>query len=676
MPFASQSQLRPPTSPMPYLHWLGALILVGYAGCSAQDFAYLSQESAVEDAGGRGASNLAAGTSDTAGRADDSATLGGGAGNGGTVSTSEGGVSGSTDEATGGSSACPPYTGTGGQVLTPPTNGFETTKLGWTTTAGSSLSRLDTGSPACEGSWFAACEGASRTGGWDGLGMSLLPYVEPGHRYTVTLAARFAPKDPPSDPTSLILSVAKACSDTSIPESFTRLQQQIGSTSWQRFTGQLEGALPGCPSLTRLFVYVETEDAGAALSIHADDFQLIDITAPSVAAAGGAGGGTAATAGSAGADTTPWVGTWATAPQLTEPQNAPPLPGLADNTLRQILHVTTGGEQLRMRFSNEFTSGPVTMNAVHLAVSTGGGAIEPSSDTALTFSGAASVTIPAGQLAFSDPFDFALAPLDDVAVSIHFGSVPAGITGHPGSRTTSYLQLGDAVALERLQAPIATEHWYYATGIDVVAPGTGAAVVVLGDSITDGRGSTTNGNDRWPDALARRLQANPLTAQVAVLNQGIGGNAVVSGGLGPSALERFDRDVLNQSGVRWLVVLEGVNDIAWNNSPQVADDLISAYQQFITKAHARQIQIYGVPILPFGDSSYDSPEHEAARQLVNDWIRTSGQFDAVLDLDEAVRDPTAPNKLLQAYDSGDHLHLSPTGYQAMAEAVDLSLFEL
>jgi lysophospholipase L1-like esterase len=199
-------------------------------------------------------------------------------------------------------------------------------------------------------------------------------------------------------------------------------------------------------------------------------------------------------------------------------------------------------------------------------------------------------------------------------------------------------------------------------------------LVTLGDSLTDGRGSTTNGNDRWPDALSRRLRGTPATAKVAVVNAGIGGNAVVSGGLGPTAQGRFQRDALGQSGVRWVIVLAGVNDIGWANSASVTDDLIAAYHQFIVKAHAADVLVYGVPILPFGGSQYDNPQRERLRNTVNDWIRNSGQFDAVLALDAAVADPEQPTRLLSNYDDGDQLHLSVAGYQAMADAIDLSLF--
>jgi lysophospholipase L1-like esterase len=304
-----------------------------------------------------------------------------------------------------------------------------------------------------------------------------------------------------------------------------------------------------------------------------------------------------------------------------------------------------------------------------------GSAIDTETDVTLAFSGSSSVTVPAGQAVYSDPFEFALTQQTSIAVSIHFGNVPAGITGHPGSRTTSYIATGNAVSAGTLSGAVATDHWYYLSRLEVTAPASAGAVVTLGDSLTDGRGSTTNGNDRWPDALSRRLRANAATRDVAVVNAGIGGNAVVSGGLGPTARERFARDVLGQAGVRWVIVLEGVNDIGGASGQTVAGDLIAAYEELIAAAHAAGVRVYGVPILPFGGSNYDSPDHEQARQTVNDWIRTSGSFDAVLDLEGVVADPTNPTRLLPTYDSGDRLHLSVAGYQAMADAIDLALFD-
>ncbi|HEX6276752.1 MAG TPA: SGNH/GDSL hydrolase family protein [Polyangiaceae bacterium] len=397
------------------------------------------------------------------------------------------------------------------------------------------------------------------------------------------------------------------------------------------------------------------------------------------ASSGGAtsGSGGSVTGGASGAGGAPsggWVGTWATAQQLTEMTNLPPSPGLSNNTLRQVVYVSIGGTRVRVKFSNQYGNAPLTMSAVHLANSTMTHSIGAGSSRALTFSGTPSVTVPAGMTVTSDPVDFALTAQTKVAITIAFGSTPSDVTGHPGSRTTSFIQTGNAVNAASFTSPVTTEHWYYITGIDVEAPATSRAVVTIGDSITDGRGSTTDANNRWPDNLSRRLRSNAATASVGVLNQGIGGNAVVSGGLGPTGVSRFQRDVLDQPGVRWVVVLHGVNDIGVAMNQDVVQALIGAYQGFVTAARARGVRIYGVPILPFGGSSYDTPAHEEARQAVNTWIRGAGNFDAVIDLDAAVRDPMAPARLLGTYDSGDRLHLNVAGYQRMADAIDLALF--
>ena len=373
-----------------------------------------------------------------------------------------------------------------------------------------------------------------------------------------------------------------------------------------------------------------------------------------------------------------WLGTWGTAPQLVEAANLPPEPGLSGNTLRQVVHVSLGGDRLRARFSNEFGTRPVTLNAVHIATSAGGSAINPATDRALTFNGNPSVTIPPGGTVISDAFPFALEPLSNVALTIHFGETSPDVTGHPGSRTTSYIQPGNTVSAAELPAAVPTDRWYIITGLDVVAPESAAAVVTLGNSITDGRGSGTNKQNRWPDELARRLQTNARTRDVAVLNQGIGGNCVLRECLGPSALTRFERDVLGQSGVEWLIILEGINDIGQaqgrEGAAAVACDLIAAYEQMIDRAHARGIRVYGATLLPFGASFYDTPEREAARQTVNQWIRTSGRFDAVIDLDAALRDRANPSRLRSVADTGDHLHPNEAGHQMIAEAIDLGLF--
>ncbi len=374
-----------------------------------------------------------------------------------------------------------------------------------------------------------------------------------------------------------------------------------------------------------------------------------------------------------------WVGTWSTAPQLVEPGNLPPKPGLTDNTLRQIVRVSIGGNRLRVRFSNKFGTSPVTMDSVHIAVSAGSGAIDPDTDRALHFDGKPKVTLEPGAAVASDPFQFALEPRTDVAITIHFGVTSPDVTGHPGSRTTSYLLPGNKVSAADFPGAVRTDHWYIINGIEVAAAKPAAAVVVLGNSITDGRGSGTNKQNRWPDELARRLQENPGTRHVAVLNGGIGGNCVLRDCLGPAALSRFERDVTRQAGVRWLIILEGINDIGQTPGAEAAaaaaGDLIAAYGQMIDGARAAGIRIYGATLLPFGGSFYDSADHEAARKTVNEWIRSGGRFDAVIDLEAALRDPANPLRLLPAADTGDHLHPNETGHRMMAEAVDLTLFQ-
>ena len=282
-----------------------------------------------------------------------------------------------------------------------------------------------------------------------------------------------------------------------------------------------------------------------------------------------------------------------------------------------------------------------------------------------------------GGTAVSDSFGFDLQPLSRIAITIHFGETSDDITGHPGSRTTSYLLEGNKVSAEDFLGGRETAHWYVINGIDVMAETSAGAIAIMGNSITDGRGSTTDEQNRWTDQLARALQEDPATQNVGVLNMALGGNCVLRFCVGPAALERFERDVIYQPGVRWLIILEGVNDIG---QPQdsaaaatVAEDLILAYEQMIEAAHIEGILVYGATILPIGGSQYDTEANEAARQTVNEWIRTSGRFDAVIDFDAIMRDPDSPLKLQPALDT-DHLHPNAAGYQVMGESVDLSLF--
>jgi lysophospholipase L1-like esterase len=385
---------------------------------------------------------------------------------------------------------------------------------------------------------------------------------------------------------------------------------------------------------------------------------------------------------------TNWVGSWATSQQLPEPQNSLSAEDLQDATLRQIVHLSVGGPELRVHVSNAFGTAPLHLTAVHVArlAAAGGGAIDPASDKALTFGGAPDVTVPAGAEFISDPIVFPVGALSDLAITLHMDAAPVSQTGHPGSRATSYVAHGDLVSAANLPDAKKVEHWYQVSGVDVAEVTPGAAVVTLGDSITDGHGATTNGNDRWPDVLAKRLQSDKKTQTVGVLNAGIGGNRVLLDGLGPNALARFDRDVLAPAGVRYLIVLEGVNDLGTltrdGEVGQAEHDalvhrILAAYEQMAERAHAHGIKVIGATILPYGGSGYyhPGPASEADRQAINQWIRSSKNLDAVVDFDKVIRDPANPTKMLSAYDSGDGLHPSAAGYKVMGDAIPLALFE-
>ncbi len=368
-----------------------------------------------------------------------------------------------------------------------------------------------------------------------------------------------------------------------------------------------------------------------------------------------------------------WVGTWATAPQRVERRNLPPSP-LARSTLRQTFKISLGGRELRVHVSNRFGNAPLVIRAASIALPAGPGAIVRSSQRALRFHGRRSITLAAGAAAVSDAFRFRARPRSELTVSIYFGAAPTRVTGHPGSRQTSYLESGNFIAAASLPHPETADHWYILTGVDVRAPAAAAAIVAFGDSITDGHGTTTNGNDRWTDDLARRLAAMPATRHLAVLNAGIGGNCVLRPCLGPAGIARYRRDALQPAGVRWVLLFEGVNDIGTAHR-SVAQALIAAYHRMIVEAHARHLRIYGATITPFGGSFYDSPAHQADWRIVNHWIRHSRAFDAVLDFAEAARNPLAPMRLLPADDLGDHLHFNPAGYARLALSIPLQLFQ-
>ncbi len=380
-----------------------------------------------------------------------------------------------------------------------------------------------------------------------------------------------------------------------------------------------------------------------------------------------------------------WVGSWAASEQIPEPRNALPVGELRDATLREIVHLSIGGDEVRVHLSNVFGTAPLHIGAAHIAraAALGSSAVDAATDTTLHFGGRPDVSIPEGAEYVSDPVRFVAAPDSSLAISLYLDHAPQGETSHPGSRATSYLVRGDAVAAPDLPGATTFDHWFQIAEVDVAAPRDAAAVVILGDSIADGHASTTNGNDRWSDDLARRIRAAGLP--LGVLNQGIGGNRLLQDGLGPNALARFDRDVLARVGVRYLIVEEGINDIGTfdpqNKLPEDAHaalvcEIEGALEQIVLRAHAAGIAVFGGTLTPIAGSIYDRPQPsaEADREAINRWILGPGHFDGVIDFDAAMRDPRQPERLRPDVDSGDHLHPSPAGYRVMAESVPLSLF--
>lgn len=378
----------------------------------------------------------------------------------------------------------------------------------------------------------------------------------------------------------------------------------------------------------------------------------------------------------------PWVGAWGSSQLPVNGDDRLPEAARRDVTLRQIIRPSIAGAELRIRLSNAFGETPLAIANASLARSPDPrrADIDAKSVTPLRFDGKDSVVIPAGADWLSDPIAMPLAAFSDLAVSLHVDALPERQTGHPGSRATSYWIGGDHERDAALSAATPVDHWYLLSGVEVRTCGHGA-VVALGDSITDGRGSTTNGNDRWTDVLARRL-----AGRRAVVNQGIGGNRVLLDGLGPNALARFDRDVLSIPGVTHLVLLEGINDIGMltKDAPVSGEahaalvrQVTGAYAQIVSRARAHGIKVYGGTLLPFMGMEYYHPTaaSEADRQAINAWIRQPGHFDAVIDFDAVMRDPARPDRLNPAYDVGDAIHPNPAGYKAMGEAISLQLLK-
>jgi len=371
-----------------------------------------------------------------------------------------------------------------------------------------------------------------------------------------------------------------------------------------------------------------------------------------------------------------WLGTWTASPYF-DAGNQPPA-SLSNSVLRQVAHVSIGGSQLRVQFSNLTGDGPVTINGAHLALCNATPAVDSTIDTAtdkaLSFSGMPSATIAAGQELWSDPIEFTVPALGNVSITTAFGTVPTNVVGHSGSRTTSYLQTGSSdVSAASMAGAQTTDHWYYISGIDVMAEASAVGVVAIGDSITDGRGTDTNRNNRWTDIVAARLLANAPTGHVAMMNQGIGATSLV-GTSGTAAQARFDRDVLAPSGVRYAIVFDGVNDIGAGGVQFPA--MKAAYDDLIARAHAKGVLIYGATILPFAGNSYYTVDHETVRQQVNAYIK-SGAFDGYIDFDAAVSDGADPPKLqaaVAAWAQQDWLHPGPAGYQQIGDSVDLTMF--
>jgi len=370
-----------------------------------------------------------------------------------------------------------------------------------------------------------------------------------------------------------------------------------------------------------------------------------------------------------------WTGTWGAAPV--------PAPAAAiaasesGNTFRDIVHLSLGGKAIRLKISNEASETPLIIGGVHAALSVGAGATKPGTDHAVTFGGAESVTVPAGAVIVSDPVAMPVGAFADVAVSLFVPAQPGKtLTYHALGVSTNYVAAGNAVAATTLDGAKKVLSWYLLKGVDVDAGPKASAVVVLGASISDGYHSTLDKNARWPDDLAARLAGH----HVGIVNEGISGNRLLHDGTGPSAVARLDRDVLSQSGAKWVIVSLGTNDIGRTAFPihpheeVTAEEMIWSLQQIAARVHARGMKVVGATLSPFGGAGYYSASGEAMRQKVNAFVRSGKGFDGVIDFDAVMKDPAHPEALLPKFDSGDHLHPNDDGYKAMADAIDLKLF--
>lgn len=392
-----------------------------------------------------------------------------------------------------------------------------------------------------------------------------------------------------------------------------------------------------------------------------------------------------------------WIPTWAASPQksvivlpgLPKPPAGtnrrplfPPPPTFHNQTVRMMVRTSIGGPEVRVQLSNAFGPAALHVGAAHVALQAKDSEIVPSSDHALTFGGQPSVVIPAGAEVLSDPVDLRVAPLTYLAISVYVVGKAEDPTDHLTGLHTTYISgPGDFAGATSIHATQTTESWYWISAVDVLAPAKTGVIVAFGDSITDGATSTPNTDRSWPSQLAERVEKDKATAgKWAVVNEGISGNRLLNGGMGAAALSRLDRDVFSLPGVKWMIVLEGINDIgfaSFTHNPAddvTAQQLIDAQKQMIARAHLRGIKVMGATLTPFEGASYYSDPGEKTREAVNHWILTSGAFDAVVDFDKVVQNPANPKQILPSFNLRDHLHPNDEGYRAMADAIKLSTF--
>jgi lysophospholipase L1-like esterase len=389
-----------------------------------------------------------------------------------------------------------------------------------------------------------------------------------------------------------------------------------------------------------------------------------------------------------------WVRSWGAAPQAAHDGlgSLDAYPPFADVTLRQVVRISGGGRRVRIRFTNEYGTAPFTIGAAQVGLAVPGGGVQPGSERVLTFSGAPAVTVPAGAPILSDPVDLPVPALAKLSISLYLPGRVETCTCHDPALETGWTIPGDAVAAPTLPKnaevlPVRA----LISAVEVLPDAPAKAIVAVGDSRTDGAGSTPDANHSWPELLAERLAARGA-ATGYVSNQGISGNRMLNNGIGPAALARFDRDVLATPGLGYVVLSVGANDIGiafaprdddgpmadflktFPGAPVTTDDVIAGYRQLIARAHEHGVQVYATTIAPYEGTEIYTPEGESARQAVNKWIRTSGAFDAVLDFDAVWRDPDRPSRIRENFHAGDHLHGNDVGYRALADSIDLSLF--